>query len=193
MFYYWWYFPVLSLYKVSSSFISESCIKPSFVDFFSKSQYSFMLSYLKILSHRPQSLRLQSVMLSRCTVWSCSIEIKWGEWLWTPERFASVFTPRQALCYFLAFGVKSGKEPWSSVDSFSGSLRVPFSSLVIISPEEISCLSQWYERVGVGAHFCLQAWLWQRARKTGFQRLQGTFHCVGNESTTNVPWQAALK
>lgn len=31
------------------------------------------------------------------------------------------------------------------------------------------------------------------SQETGFQRLQGTFHHVGNESTTNVPWQAALK
>lgn len=31
------------------------------------------------------------------------------------------------------------------------------------------------------------------SQEAGFQRLQGTFRCVGNESTTNVPWQAALK
>lgn len=63
-------------------------------------------------------------------------------------------------------------------------MRVAFPSLIVIYLRRYNVYCGGMS-VGVGTHFYLQAET--ESQEAGFQRLQGTFHCVGNESTANVP------
>lgn len=122
-------------------------------------------------------------MLSRCTVWSRSIGIKWGEWLWTPELFASVCTETSfSLLPCLWFKT----EPWSFISAFWVQWELPFHLWLLFIWGDESCLLQWYERVGVGTHFCLHASLWHGARKLlsrGYNGHSTVLKWVNNQCT----------